>query len=65
VETNMDDLSLDDQIDLLLKKFGVSEECVIEESAKPMLLTALQSENIKSVSYSKEAGLMIEFEIDV
>lgn len=61
----MDDLSLDDQIDILLKKFGVSEEYIIEESAKPMLLAALTSENIKSVTFSKEAGLMVEFEIDV
>lgn len=61
----MDDLSLDDQIDLLLKKFNISEECVIEESTKPMLLAALTSENLKSVSYSKETGLLVEFEIDV
>lgn len=61
----MDDLSLDEQIDLLLKKFGVSEECVIEESTKPMLLAALTSDKLKSVKYSKEAGLMVEFEIDV
>lgn len=61
----MDDLSLDDQIGLLLKKFGITEECVIEESTKPMLLTALTSENLKSVTYNKETGLLVEFEIDV
>ena len=65
MESNFDDLSIDDKIKSLLKKHGVYETLVIDhEEDKPIVLMALQQPDIESVQIDEENGLVIMYSGD-
>jgi hypothetical protein len=55
------DLSEDQKLDTLFKHFGLTESVVIDEDDKPMLVLALNQDDVVTVIVEQDGALLVEY----